>query len=73
MRHHFVLSALVILIAICGAALAAGFPVAPFLAITVVAEIVFGLHLNNDRPLRVLKVLGHAVKTDHAARLRHVH
>ncbi|HEY4362431.1 MAG TPA: hypothetical protein VGN17_15760 [Bryobacteraceae bacterium] len=73
MKHHFFLSAFVILIVICGIALAAGFPVAPFFLITVVAEILFGLHLNNDRPMRVLKALAHEAKSDHAARMRSAH
>jgi hypothetical protein len=73
MRHHFVLSALVVLVAICGLAFLSGLPVAPFFVITVVAQTLVGLHLDDNRPLRVLKALEHAIKTDHNARLRHVH
>jgi hypothetical protein len=73
MRDHFFLSAFLVLVAICSAAYFAGLPIAPFAVITVVAEVLFGLHLHNDRPLRVLRVLAHALKSDHAARMRHVH
>jgi len=73
MRNHFFLGAFLVLIAICGAAFAAGFPVAPFFVITVIAEALFGLHLNNDRPMRVLKALVHEAKSDHVARMRNAH
>lgn len=73
MRHHFLPIAFLILVAICAAAYFAGFPIAPFAFITVVAEALFGLHLNHNRPLRFLKVLAHELKSDHAARMRHVH
>jgi hypothetical protein len=73
MRLLFFLSALLILMAICGAASAAGLPVAPFVVIIIIGEAVFGLHLNHNRPLRVLKALGHAMKSNHVARMRGAH
>jgi hypothetical protein len=73
MRQHFILSAFLFLVAICAAAFFSGFPIAPFALITIVAELLFGLHLNHDRPLRFLRVLAHALKSDHRARMRHAH
>ena len=73
MRNHFFVIAFLVLVAVCSLAFLAGFPVAPFFVITLVAETLFGLHLHDDRGIRFLKALGHAVKTDHSARMRHVH
>jgi hypothetical protein len=60
MRNHFFWSAGVALAVICAIAFAVGFPVAPFFVITVVAETLFGLRLDNDRQTRFLMAMGHA-------------
>jgi hypothetical protein len=71
--RHFFLLAVAGLVAVGALARAASFPVAPFVIVMAFGELLLAFQVEHHKLGRFLRVLGHEFKTDHAARMRHVH